>query len=448
MLLCCLLVLFHEDDPKLLDRLPPVVAPAYRSSVDGPLKQGLFDSENVNLMSWLPLSEFGATHTSGNDCWGYTSSSGREYAIIGLSGGTSFVEVTDPGNAQIVQTLVGPTSLWRDIKVYQDYAYAVSEGGDGIQIFDLQQIDQGTVTYLGNIDDLGTAKTHNVAIDEVSGYLYRCGGEGLGLRFYSLADPANPTLAGNWIFRYVHDAQVVTYTEGPYAGRQIAFCCAGFNNGWAMTGLTVLDVTDKNNPVELDHFMYSTPSYSHQGWLSPDRKYFYLNDETDESSFGITTTTRILDVSNLSQPTEAGTFTNGSTAIDHNLYTKDDLLFLANYRSGLRVYHRNQQGGLIEVAFFDTFPDSDSPNYNGLWSSYPYFESGTIIGSDLERGLFVWQLDLTPPIGDLNGDFVTDMQDFTIAVENWRRCPLNCIADVNLSGQADMIDLVMIANEL
>ena len=39
----------------------------------------------------------------------------------------------------------GPSSNWRDAKVFQDHAYVVSEGGGGIQIFDMSLIDSGIV---------------------------------------------------------------------------------------------------------------------------------------------------------------------------------------------------------------------------------------------------------------------------------------------------------------
>ena len=44
---------------------------------------------------------------------------------------------------------------------------------------------------------------------------------------------------------------------------------------------------------------------------------------------------------------------------------------------------------MTEIAFFDTFPNSNSANFNGLWSVYPYFASGNIILSDIEGGLFI-----------------------------------------------------------
>jgi hypothetical protein len=42
-----------------------------------------------------------------------------------------------------------------------------------------------------------------------------------------------------------------------------------------------------------------------------------------------------------------------------------------------------------EIAFFDTFPSSDSASFNGAWSVYPYFTSQSIVISDIESGLFV-----------------------------------------------------------
>ena len=70
-------------------------------------------------------------------------------------------------------------------------------------------------------------------------------------------------------------------------------------------------------------------------------------------------------------------------------------MFQANYRSGMRVFDVSNAGApsqVAEVAYFDTYPGDDNASFNGLWSCYPYFPSGTVIGSDLERGLFVWRL--------------------------------------------------------
>lgn len=385
--------LAHEGDPKATE-------PRRRHEVSGREGRDLalsvdtfsFAASGVQLRSWIPLRDLHWQASNANSCFGYASPSGREYAIIGLSNGTAFVEVTDPGAAELVAFVDGAfESLWRDIKVYQQHAYVVTEGAVGIQVVDLTQIDAGVVTLVNTITTGGGLPTHTVALDAQSGFLYRCGGDNNGMRFYSLANPASPVFVGSWPDRYVHEAQVVTYTSGPYAGRQIAFACSGFNGGFSQTGLDIVDVTNKSNPFLVKRFLYPNAGYSHQGWLSPDRKYFYLNDEKDEQNgTAPPSTTRIINVQNLSNPSLAGTFASGAGSIDHNLYTKGNLIYQANYTSGLRVFDATVPTAPVQIAWFDTYPEHDLTKFKSLWNNYPYLPSGIVLGSDIERGLFVW----------------------------------------------------------
>ncbi len=420
------IIIGHSDDPKIRDLQPSYKGKGYKSSDPTSSLAIGFDAENVQLQSWLPLGDLGGAD-SGNDCWGYVSPSGREYALMGTSSGTAFVEITNPGSPQVVSIKSGPNSLWRDIKTYQHYAYAVSEGGGGIQVFDLGNIDNGVVTELNSA---GSSNTHNVAIDTTSGYLYRTGGAGSGLLFYDLSNPASPTHVGGWDDKYVHDAQVVTYTEGPYAGKQIAFCCGGYNGGWSETGLTIVDVTNKSNPTVIGEVQYSGSGYSHQGWLSEDRKYFYHNDELDEQDTGVQTNTRIFNVEVLENPTFVGSFSSGSSAVDHNLYTHNGKIYEANYRSGLRVFDASDPLNPTPFAYFDTYEQNDNASFNGLWSCYPYFPSGTVIGSDLEKGLFVWTVEIPNPCeqplpqcsDDIDGDGSVGVGDVLAVIDNWGAC--------------------------
>lgn len=402
---CALLLvtplLAHDGDGKVLDRMGRYEGPGYRAAQrDVP---PYFPASGVSLRSWVSLAEldswFGATVNSGNSGWGYTSPSGREYAILGTSRGTAFVEVTDPGAAQVVAVVPGPVSLWRDIRTYQNFAYAVSEGGGGIQVISLANIDAGQVTHVRSVLSGGSTSTHTVCVNEASGYLYRSGGSGNGLRIYNLnPDPANPQYVASWSDRYSHEVSVFSYTSGPYAGREIAFVCGGYNGGGTQTGLDILDVTNKQNifGVRPQRVFWPNAGYSHQIWLSPDKRYGYVNDEFDEMNFGLPTTTIIIDLQSLENAATIGSFTNGNPAVGHNLYTRDHLIFEANYRSGLRIFDATNPTAPVEVAYFDTWPSDDAPRFNGLWNVYPYFPSGTVIGTDLERGLFVWRLDIPP----------------------------------------------------
>jgi choice-of-anchor B domain-containing protein len=400
----------HDEDwRKLRDRKAPVFAQAYRSDEDpggcNPT-DGPFQSLNVTLKSWLPLNAFPGGSNSAADCWGYVSPSGREYAIIGLEKGYGFVEVTNPGNAQIVGHITAPTSLWHDVDVIGTYAYGGSEAGGGIQIMNMSQIDSGVVTLVGNVSLNGHSTTHTLLADRDSGYLYLCGSNLGGLVAVSVANPTQPVIAGQWnIGHYVHECQPVTYTSGPYAGKQIVFCFTGGN------GLEIIDATNKSNMVKIGGTGYNQLSYCHQGWLSPDAKYVYVDDELDELNLGAPTLTRIINVENLTAPFVAGTFGNGLTSIDHNQYVRGRYIYQSNYSTGLRIWDAVNPLAPVEVAYFDTRPEGNTVSFNGDWGNYPFFPSGTIILSDLERGLFVVKHD-TGCYADCNGDGVLGLADF------------------------------------
>lgn len=394
----------HENDPKDTAKRIPYEGPSWRSDVDGGVAGG-FDSQNVELAANITMSEIDSGQ-DGNDCWGYTSSSGREYAIMGTTSGTSFIEVTQPGNPQIVGYVDGPNSLWRDVKTFDTYCYAVSEGGSGIQIISLANIDAGVVSLVNTVTTGGGTSTHNVAIDPVRGLLARCGGGSNGLRIYDLAsNPTNPPYVGSWSDEYVHDAQIHTMTAGPYFGRTMAFCCGGLNGGSTNTGLDIIDITNPSNPVRIGGTQYSGGAYCHQGWLSEDEQTFYINDELYNGN----SSTFIVDVSDLASPQYVTRWTNNNSAICHNLYVKGNRIYEANYRSGLRVVDCSNPFSLNEIGYFDTYPGSDSQSFNGAWSCFPYFDSGTIIVSDIERGLFVFSDDITSVSFSIVGELPNPM---------------------------------------
>ena len=386
--------LAHDEDwRKLADQRGPFIGPMMTMANGGSvIAAGGFDSENIEMLAWIPLNEMPGGQGSGNDCWGYVSESGREYAIMGVEKGFVFYEITNPGDPQYVGYVQGPSSSWHDVKVIGKFAYGVSEGGSGIQVMDLTNIDSGTVDHVGNVQDGGHSSTHNIVANPASGYLYLAGANiaNGGLVAVDISDPAAPELAGSWSDMYVHDAQVHTYTDGPYAGMEIAFCAAGFNGGWDFSGLRIVDVTDKNDMHTIGEIEYPGATYGHQGWLSDDGTLFYLNDELDEDGGVVpTTTTRVFDVSDLTNPTLASTFTTGLQSIDHNCYQHEGMLYESNYSSGLRVFDLDDPLNPTEVAYFDTYPQNDNANFNGTWSNYPFFPSGTVIVSDTSRGLFV-----------------------------------------------------------
>ena len=159
-----------------------------------------------------------------------------------------------------------------------------------------------------------------------------------------------------------------------------------------------MDVTDKENPVPLSAAKYPGMAYVHQGWLTDDQRYFYLDDELDEL-VGTTDRTRtmIWDVEDLDDPVLVGTFSGSTGATDHNLYIKGDRMYQANYQAGLRVIDIRDRARPVEVGWFDTTPYEGNPaGFNGAWTAFPFFESGIVIVSSMGEGLFVLKPRVAP----------------------------------------------------
>ncbi len=339
----------------------------------------------VSLYSNISLATFGSG--GGNDCWGYTAPSGREYAVMGLNNKLAFVEVTNPAAPVIRATIPHSASTWGAIKVYGTYVYAGTEtSGTGIQVIDISQIDSGIVTLVRTIASPG--RTHTLALNAQTGYLYTCGSrEGTGWSMcFSLADPSNPVRVGanSMTTDYNHECQVVSYNSGPYAGKEIWF---GFSEG---RGVDIYDVTNKNAPVLIKRVTYPNMGYCHQGWLSADKKFLYVDDEFDENNLSVNTRSLIFNVEDLANASYVTSFTSGLPSIDHNQYVTDGFAFQANYTTGLRVFDTTQNPAApIQTGGFDTYLANNNPTYNGAWSNYPFFPSGTVIISDINGGMFV-----------------------------------------------------------
>lgn len=367
-----------------------------------------FPCKDVDMMSHLSLEDLGLSFA--NDIWGWVDPlTEREYAMVGGIEGTVFVDITDPLRPAVVGTL--PThstaggDFWRDIKVYDDHAYIVSENsGHGMQVFDLTRLRSETGTYTADFDYAEISRAHNLNINEDTGYAYligtnTCSG---GLHMVNLENPAEPEFAGCFSDHgYFHDTQCVVY-DGPDAahrGKEICVSSAATYTGsftpeGIINTISVVDVTDKANPVALDRLEYPMDGYSHQGWLTPDQKYFLHNDELDEVFHGVRTTTRIFDVRDLDDISVRAVTDNGAESIGHNLYTEGKRAYASNYTTGLRVFDTSKvaDGQLPEIGYFDLYPENDNASFEGgTWSNYPYYSSRSIAVSSIERGLFVLQ---------------------------------------------------------
>ncbi len=337
-----------------------------------------------------------------NDCWGFVSGA-DEYAVIGYGTGTLFYRVTDPGTPVLVGDIPGVSSIWRDMKVNGNYCYIVTEGtGGGLQIVDISDPDNPVLatTYTG----FSTA--HNIFIDNIAERAYVIGsdlGSG-GMRILDIGtNPTSPTEVGSWETEYIHDLYVendTAYVGCIYAGQ--------------------FRILDASNPASVTNA--ATLSYghsSHATWLLDSTPGYLLT--ADEESGGII---RCWDISNLGSISQVSSYGTGVGSSVHNIFSKNDTVYTSYYTEGLRVIDYTDPMSPVEIGYYDTYQGGGGP-YEGMWGAYPYLPSGTIIGSDISTGL--WLFRYIPDAGTVAGT-VTDTSG-TFAVPGLVSLPNEGLSD-------------------
>jgi len=380
--------------PPPLPPPPPGMSTGPADCVSG--SAGGFSCSGVSLRARVPFDDMDGAE--GNDIWGWHDhTTGNEYALVGMTNGTAFVNITDPVDPVFLGRLPTQTfsSVWRDIKVYRNHAYFVADGAGahGMQVFDLTRLRGVTSpeAWLPDVTYGDFENAHNIAINELSGFAYAVGTNTClgGLHMINITTPNNPIFAGCHKSGDTHDTQCVIYA-GPDVDYQGSEICASSN----ADHVEIANVTLKGSPQTLSTLVYPQLGFVHQGWLTEDHRFLLIGDELDEGGFSVNTRTHVIDVSDLDNPAYVYAYEAATASIDHNLYILGNRVYQANYTSGLRVLEftdlASQQ--MSEIAFFDTFPGSNATNFDGAWSVYPYLPSGNLVVNDRANGLFVLAL--------------------------------------------------------
>ncbi|MDA1028295.1 MAG: choice-of-anchor B family protein [Bacteroidetes bacterium] len=393
------------------------VASKFDNSNSTPCQDGFagdFPCQNVNLVSYMQLSEIGALNGIRlNDMWGWQDpDTRRKYALVGREDGVAFVDLTIAAApvyvGQLFRTQNTPPTVWRDIKVDGFYAFVVADGTGssprhGMQVFDLRRLRTfagSPITFTPDALYTQFSMAHNIAINEESHRAFIVGARGEGeacgggLHIVDISQPLSPTFLGCFADPstgrsrpgYSHDTQCVVYS-GPdptATGREI---CVSSN----VTAISIVDITNPSTPINLSTGKYPNSGYIHQGWFTEDQRYFIQDDELDESAFGRKTRTMIWDLSVLREPELLTIFESDVPSIDHNLYVRDGFAFQANYTSGLRILDLRTPQNPETVGWFDTTPSNNLVSMNGAWTAYPYLDEEYVVVTSRQEGLFVVQ---------------------------------------------------------
>ncbi len=331
---------------------------------------------NMQLRSRLSLGG-----QDGSNICGYAAN-GREYALVGTSGGSMIIDVTNPDVPKIIRYIPAVQSIWREIKVYRNHAYITTEaGGQGLQIVDLSRLpDSASITFKNFKSDstrglYNVARTHSLHIDTTKGFCYLYGGNhqlatGVSVQGATVldikTDPWNPRYVGFYNQKYIHDG---------YVENDTLYACH-INNG----NFSVIDFRDKLNPITLS--TTNTPTnFTHNSWPTLDRKAVFTTDENCGSYLGS------YDISNPSQPRLLDKIRSISQedAIIHNTHVVNDYAVTSWYTEGVIVTDVHRPQNLVHVGQYDSY-NLTLADFEGAWGVYPFLPSGNIIISNITPG--------------------------------------------------------------
>ncbi|PCH93696.1 MAG: hypothetical protein COB85_06535 [Bacteroidetes bacterium] len=328
-----------------------------------------------NTSAQLNMTQLGSLDYPQNlsDIWGYVDTAGNEYALVGYANSFKIIDISDPAIPNELFNITGPSTTWRDIKVWGKHAFVTNEASDGMLIVDLSNLPNLTVpnmsTFLGSTYPFTSA--HNLFIDE-NGVCYIFGADHAGggaIMLDVATDPMNPIELGIYTDFYLHDGMV----------RGDTLWGAAINAGV----LVAVDVSDKANPIELGTI--ATPNdFTHNVWISDDGNFAYTTDEKSNAFLAA------YDVSDTANFFEVGRIRSnpGSGVIPHNTHFMNKYLITSYYRDGITIHDVTYPYNMIEVGNYDTHTASGN-GFDGAWGVYPWLPSGNVIVSDIDNGLIV-----------------------------------------------------------
>lgn len=314
-----------------------------------------------------------------SDCWGWTDSTGVDYAIIGNSDHVAFVRASDGQVLDTIQVSDQADGYYhRDFKTHGHYCYAVCEMSgrrEGLVVIDLQYLPD-SVHFVGAFDASGTMiRSHNLSIDLHRPYAYCESDEAIsasGVEIFDLTNPEAPVKVGFVAVPNTHDV---------YARNDTLWVAEGFTPAYS-----VYNVTDKGNPILLGRVTHSQFGYCHNIWPSDDGNYFFTTEETPGK------TVKVWDAHDMQNIVQRGTYLAPNT-LAHNVHVMGHLLVISHYTAGVTVVNWSDPDQPMEIARYDTYTQNDNSSYNGCWGAFPFTSNGYIYASNFNGKLFILNWD-------------------------------------------------------
>jgi len=357
--------------PKLLPFLLAVSVTA-SSALAQPIVQ------NTRLTDTVPISA--PLWAAGN--WGYRTATNRYLLQTLGSGGLAVVDTTDTSNAAVVGTVTGISV--KEVKVYQNYAYATTDGGP-TRVIDL------TVPSAPVLVSSITQGAHSLQVDAANGRLYLNRASQNQLRILNVAaNPVSPPLIVAYPVMDIHDCAPEGNTVYLWGGSD-GMC-------------HILDVSALPTVTEIGTVAVNG-GYLHSGdlYVHPNGQKVLLT--CNETAGGYL---KLWDVTNPAMPTFLSEWWTDLGLSIHNVYVKGAYAYVSYYADGLRILDLTNPTLPLVVGIHDPNPTNIlSPGasiFTDAWDPYPYHDAvyvdtmyDSLAGAGYPQGAYL--VDFFPAFG-------------------------------------------------
>ncbi|MSP69769.1 MAG: choice-of-anchor B family protein [Bacteroidetes bacterium] len=377
-----------------------------------------YQSQNISLLgNWnnptQPAEPVYGIKYQGVCGWKDTTTN-REYAIIGTSTGTQFVDVTNP-TALVACDYIPATHgnlIWHEIKTWHQYCYIVSDDNapNSFIIADMSYLPDSV--HVVRNDNTLFEKCHTIFIDGdklYGGSVTLSNNTYYPMAVYDLSiNPINPPL----LRTIDQDYPSVQQVHDMFVRNDTVYASCGFGG----LGIYKFNSTTNQQFTQLAVLTnYPESGYNHSSFLSSDGRTLIFMDEVPVG-MGI----KSLDVSNMGNVTMNQIFRSHTGNTPHNPYILgNDFLIAANYTDGIQLYNISNPSNCVLAGYFDTDTLINFPNYtqayHGCWGADPFLPSGILLAADMQNGLYT--LDISAAIASTN-EQLFDINNFVDAYPN------------------------------
>jgi choice-of-anchor B domain-containing protein len=372
--------------------------PAYKTFIFALATMACFTAQTaaqtIKGMSTLGTYIRPGTKSASAGIWGWTSPSGKEFALLTSRdpGGLSFVDISNPALPKEIGFIPSGKSIWHEVHSYKNIAYKVSqENSDGLQIIDMSPLDQGKAPVLLKTALEWFTVAHTIYVDTTvsPARLFIAYGRTEGIKIFTLENPASPKL--------IH-----TIPGGGESHDMFARGNRLYRSNQRASTLTIFDITTLTAPKEVYTLDFDAVAktvgepprgIAHNAWLSEDGRFLFTTEET------IGCTVKAFDITNVSRtnpPKLVGRWIASNKVIAHNVYIKGNAMFVAHYTEGIRIVDVTDPANMKELAYHK--PSSSTAEFGGTWGVYPWFKSGNVIHGDDVLGLFIEKITVPLPV--------------------------------------------------